>query len=209
MFRVFSGGAFRARLPGKRSARGHVSASAFSSVMPTALPTAMVTIDGRTCTALVDTGCSCCIAASEISGRWVAKKTQVSTLGGGNFTCDGIMQCEVAVGGTVASVEVLIVRDKPFGYGVVLGMDAISALGGVRVCRGLVEFGKEGRTEECCVALPQIAAEGPGHSISFDRKQNQWTCKWKWIDDKVPTCFDNILHSTRCPLMRSKLLMRK
>ena len=91
-------------------------------------------MNGVSCLALVDTGCTRSIVHVARCSRWTAQRINVITVSGGRYECLGTGPVRVGVcSGVSADVDALVVADRPLGFSLVLGMDAVVALGGVTV----------------------------------------------------------------------------
>ncbi|XP_043204508.1 uncharacterized protein LOC122371842 [Amphibalanus amphitrite] len=117
---------------GKRTGSGDVSASLLSARIPGALPTRTVNISGRHGLALIDSGCSKSIVCESFCRKWTARQTNVKTVSGEAYRCDGVGPIELSLGEERSvTIDALVVKEKPLGFDLVLGMDGIEALGGV------------------------------------------------------------------------------
>lgn len=136
--------------------------------------------------------------SSELCDVWAPRQTPVRTLGGA-FTCIGVSECNLAVGERSAFVKALVVSGKLWKFDLILGMDAIVALGGVSISSTGVQF-TQSTKETCCTALPAVKSEGPGHTARFDKENNIWTCRWKWKGDREPGILKNSLSQYHVPV---------
>ena len=99
-----------------------------------ALPVTDVSVDGASCRALVDSGCTENLVHAPFCRQWRRERTAVSTMSGDPFYCIGVGRVNVSTAtGQSAEVDVLVLKDPPMGVGMVLGVPDISALGGVIV----------------------------------------------------------------------------
>ena len=73
-------------------------------------------------------------------------------------------------GGNSAKISVLVVRGKPLGYNMLLGIDAIRALGGVAVWpSGQIRIGG-GLVPKCAA----ITINKPDFTVTFDQQSRAW-----------------------------------
>ncbi|KAF0297012.1 hypothetical protein FJT64_005559 [Amphibalanus amphitrite] len=135
-----TGGSHRKKVP-KRSG-DRVSASAVSQSVARTLPVVWISVDGRKCRALVDTGCTDTLVHAGACSDWSPRPVNMMTVNGGTLRCLGIAEITVQHRENRASLTALVVPDRPLGMDVVLGMSGIVALGGVCVkMPNGVEFG--------------------------------------------------------------------
>ena len=124
---------------------------------------------------------------NECPGRWHAMLFNVRCSQSiVNVNCVGIMTnddassvcCGVETAiiytekGDLAEVNILVVREKPLGYNLLIGIDVIRALGGVKITpAGGVQLG---RGKKSCAA---ISIEKPNFCTTFDHKESAWTVR--------------------------------
>ena len=76
--------------------------------------------------------------------------------------------------GNSADIEVLVVHERLLDFNLLLGYDAIKALGGVLITQsGTVKFCEEA---PICAALK---IDQPDFSVEFDRRKKVWTASSK------------------------------
>ena len=111
----------------------------------------------------------------------------MTTINGKTRVCRGVGSVKIRTdAGNSAKIDALVVREKPLEFDLLLGFDAIKALGGVLITRtGTVQFQGE---PPVCAAL---SIDQPDFSVAFDRQQKEWTASWKWTDDKAPAKLRN------------------
>ena len=81
----------------------------------------------------------------------------------------------------------LVVHGKPVGFDLLLGVNAIKALGGVVVGpTGSVQFGDR-RTTRCAA----ISINEPDFTATFDHHSRTWTASWKWSKGHAPERLHN------------------
>ncbi|CAE1316815.1 unnamed protein product [Acanthosepion pharaonis] len=132
--------------------QGAVATLTSSRSVNVALPVVNMCIEGKRCSALVDTGCSRLIVSADRSVTWSSQQIKIWMINGVSRACCGVGTVSILTnGGNRAKVEVLGARQRPLGYDLLLGIDAIRALGGIIITpAGNVELGK-GR--KVCAAL--------------------------------------------------------
>ena len=195
------------QLPGKRDRRGDACASFLSSSrVDDALPKASVVVNGVRRSVLVDSGCTRCIAHVSCCDSWTKRDVRVIAVNGESQQCLGTAVVSLQAGDVDAgSVDVLVVDYRPLGFDFILGMNAISALGGVTVCSSHdVKFGPLGQMSPSTGASPvhtsspvqpiccsAITVDEPDFTASFDAEENAWTVKWKWSNGHEPGVLKN------------------
>ena len=171
-----------------------------------------LSVDGAICRALVDSGCSHCIVHAPYCASWTRKRADVMTMSGERQRCEGVgrVQLRVSNGDSVV-VDVYVVDFKPLGFEFILGVNCISALGGVTISPSLaMHFGSADEKPICAVATQvkkivgagvtqaeKTAGEGaiefdePDFQVLFDASEKAWTATWKWSDDTEPDALRN------------------
>lgn len=88
--------------------------------------------------------------------------------------------------GNSTDVEVLVVHEKPLNFDLLLGYDAIKALGGVLFTQtGTVKFQKEALM---CAALK---IDQPDFSAEFNQHQKTWIASWKCTGNRESAMLQN------------------
>ncbi|MPC69614.1 hypothetical protein E2C01_063844 [Portunus trituberculatus] len=83
----------------------------------------------------------------------------------------------------------------PLGFMVILGMNAIRALGGVAVdAQNGVRFGVE-KSEICATATAVIGVDEPDFSATYDPASNCRTAAWKWSESKEPGVLRSVVEA--------------
>lgn len=149
--------------------------------------------------ALVDTGCSTTVVASYLVPECEGKKSKLVAVDGREIVCEGETNVELVVQEIQLGIRAIILRKLIDGIDVVLGMDAISQLGGVAVGKGgdPVTFGKvtkcrpfavsEGELSRCAATVEEQKKERAGRAKSgltgavLDEEMKTESCR---IDDK-------------------------
>lgn len=87
----------------------------------------------------------------------------------------------------------LVVKERPLGVDAVLGMNSISALGGV-IIKSATEVHCCGGARQCAAALSTpLVVDAINFTVWFNEKSRAWTVSWKWTNETVPGCLNNIL----------------
>ena len=117
----------------------------WSSEAATKLPTSSrYSGGGRMARALVDTGCSTTVLVSGIVGEYKGEGGRLVAVDGREIRCEGTRDVELVVRGVRLSVNAIVLGSIADGVDIVMGMNAISQLGGVMIACGKepVIFGK-------------------------------------------------------------------
>ena len=112
---------------------------------------------------------------------WKRATMDIMMVGGLSHSCCSIRMVAVfAEEGDSASV--LVVCDRLQGFNLLLGIDAIKALGGIALGpSGQIQIGDRGIAK--CAA---ITINEPDFTATFDHQSKVWTVVWKWSEDRVP-----------------------
>ena len=151
---------------GKRERGDAVCASLQSRhpVSAAGLPVVKLSVDGASCHALVDSGCSHCIVHAPYCASWTRKRADVMTMSGERQRCEGVGRVQLRVcNGDSVVVDVYVVDFKPLGFEFILGVNGISALGGVTISHSLaMHFGSADEKPICAVATQVDKIVGAG-----------------------------------------------
>ena len=111
------------------------------------------------------------------------------TVSGQRQRCEGVGRVQLRVGGSdTVTVDVYVVSYKPLGFDCILGVNGISALGGVLILPSLAtRFGSCG--EAVCAAVLHI--DEPDFTVQYDETDKAWTVIWKWTNDAEPVALRN------------------
>ena len=123
-----------------------------------------LSVDGAICHALVDSGCSHCIVHAPYCASWTRNRADVMTMSGERQRCEGVgrVQHRVCNGDSVV-VDVYVVDFKLLGFEFILGVNGISALGGVTISPSLaMHFGSADEKPICAVATQVEKIVGAG-----------------------------------------------
>ena len=154
--------------------------------MSEAQPTVTIYVNNVPCTALLDSGCSHTIVSARLCRTWKERNITVTTIGGETQACCGAGTVKIhADSGVAAELNVLVTQGDLLGFDLLLGYDAIKALGGVVIARdGGVRF----------LETPMCAAihiDRPDFQVDYDDQQKAWTASWKWSDNRPPERLSN------------------
>ena len=165
--------------------------------MSAALPAVEMSIDGTKRLVLVDSGCSCSIIYAPACKSWSRKPVSIVTVGGGRQTCLGTGRIHVCKpDGSEFHIDALVVDFMPLGYTCILGMNAISAMGGVSILSSRsVHFGV-GLAGACSAALGVTRDD---FTVLFDDEAKSWTVKWNWADGREPKMLENSIGEYNIP----------
>ena len=138
-----------------------------------------VRVDGRECNALIDSGCSQTLVSKSVCRFLKRKSAGVLTADGRTLNCRGYGKIKVEVDRVPAvKIEALVVDKQLLGFDLLLVIDAIKLVGGVYLTEsGEASFGGLNR----CAAIP---INEPDFSVTYDRRNKEWTASWKWTNDR-------------------------
>ena len=107
----------------------------------------------------------------------------MTTISGETRTCCGVGAVNIRTRtGNSANVEARVALEKPLSFDLLLGYDAIRALGGVHIMQtGTVQFQK----------TPVCAALRIDQPVEFDQHQKVWTVSWRWSGNQGPAKLRN------------------
>ena len=165
-----------------------------------ALPVVKMWVDGVQCSALVDTGCSRCVAHVSCCKTWRKEDVVILTMNGKEQRCKGTGVVRLQLhNGASAEVDVLVVDSKPLGFAFILGMNAVATLGGVSVNpQREVRFGIEDSLACAAVStVPDINERD--FSVSYDTANNNWTAAWRWSEGTEPGVLQNRVEAYAMP----------
>ena len=93
-----------------------------------------MSVDGTRVLALVDSGCSLCICHESVCRQWQRRNIYLKAINGQMMRCAGEGTVRIRVPEvTEVEVRALIVKGKPLGFNFILGMNAVTAMGGVQI----------------------------------------------------------------------------
>ena len=153
------------------------------------LPFITALVNNRSIKALVDTGCEKSVllaSVCEAGGlRLDGPSRIVSMLNGETTVCKGTVDIRVRVGEQECGVSCLVAPDLVRDAQMIMGMDSILRLGGVKVGKE-VEFGQGGSHCASGVVLGDrescLEIEDSDFKAVFDG--DHWVVSWKWSSDE-------------------------
>jgi ribonuclease HI len=134
--------------------------------------------------ALVDSGCTRSILSPSVARRCCIKPTKcnIVMMNGEHTKSYGTSSVHVSIGGESIVLSCLV-TDILKEYDMLLGMDAITALGGVLIDReGVPEFG-------CSASEHVLEIEDPDFVAHFT--QGRWVVRWKWKEGAEAPVLEN------------------
>ena len=147
-----------------------------------------VVVNGKRRMAQVDSGCSRSLVTESVCNHWSGQASDVLTVDGKTFRSNGIGTITLTADNvSPVKADVLVVNSSLLGFDMLLGMDIIRMLGGVRIDQpDNVIFSRTG--PHVCVA---IRIEESDFSAEFNEKTRAWTASWKWSGYQPPNCLVN------------------
>ena len=152
--------------------------------------------------ALIDSGCTRTLVHESVCRQWRRGAAEVITVSGQRLQCEGAAEIRLAVPGCRAvEVSALVIRERPLGFVVIAGMDAVQSLGGVTVRSpsdvrfGCESFGSSasdvqfGRRSVACAATGEettLKIEKEDFVVTFDPTRRRWVMSWKWAGGRPP-----------------------
>ena len=119
----------------------------------------------------------------------------MTTMSGDATKSHGIGTVKVCTDtGNSVDIEELVVHERPLDFDLLLGYDAIKALGGVLITRN--------GTLKYCEEAPVCAArkiDRPDFSVEFNRRKKPWTALWKWSAESEPAKLQNSIAEYHVP----------
>ena len=183
----------RSRESENKGLNGCVSGGPTVTTGRTALkvPVIGVVVDGREARALVDTGCTTTMVHERLATE-VRGEAMVSAFDGREVKCKGTAKVQITVAGEHLERDVTVVSQMVDGVDVVLGMDAIETLGGVKVWRNKVQFGNI-----CSVAYSGKSPDIVDRDFEawFDGKN--WEVRYYWNEKGEPRVRNTVSEYTK------------
>ena len=148
-----------------------------------ALPAASIYVDREKCSALIDSGCSQTIIDADQYRPW--RRADVDVMS--RPCCSDWMVIVSTEEGSSAKISMLVVRGKPLGFDLLLGIDAIKTLRGMVVGpTGSVQLGNK-KIVKCAA----ISINESDFTATFKHWSWAWTVAWKWSEGHAPEALDN------------------
>lgn len=160
----------------------------------------MLSVEGVRRRVLVDTGCSRSIVHVSCCKAWTKGAVDMVTVSGEKWQCEGtgVVHLQLSSGASI-DICVCVTTAKPLGFMVILGMDGITALGGVAVdAQNNVRFGIE-KPEICAAADTVVRVDEPDFCATYDPLSRSWTAAWKWSEGKEPGVLKNTVEAYSVP----------
>ena len=153
----------------------------------TGVPVINIRLNGQSVQALVDTGCTKSMVRTGLCDK-VESETVLVAFDGSEVECKGAARVNVSIGSKSVTQEVLVMDQMVGGIDMVIGMDLMTLLGGVRVSKGQVQFG-----DICAVAWgeqrkPDI--EDKDFEAFFDGKS--WEVRYFWTEGGPPVLKNSV-----------------
>lgn len=163
------------------------------------LPTLKITVSGIDCCALLDSGCSRSVISPSLAkfgGEFKPTRQRVIMMNGESVICNLTCVVQVEISGIELSLNCLVAKLLP-KYQALLGMDVVSAMGGVTIegdgvvkfkalCIGAVAETEKGLSVNKKAETEDIVIEDCDFNAVF--ANGNWTVQWNWKDeDKSPT----------------------
>jgi len=157
-----------------------------------------MSLNGRACLGLVDTGCFQTIVRSNLVGKPLRPK-EILTVDDRIAQCEGEILCNLVVQGREVNINCLAMRRMIRGVDVILELDVIGNLGGVHVSNDGASFGLGAVSIKNRLHTESITDED--FKAVFDGKC--WTVKWQW-KDVVPILKNRVAEYTVKPHLRQE-----
>ena len=111
------------------------------------LPSVMLSVDGRECRAMVDSGCTRTLIHEDWCTTWQRQDVGTLTISEEMWRCLGVAHVRIVTAcGAVAEVKAFVLSRKPFGFPCILGLDATDQMGGVTIRDDrTVKFGEQSK----------------------------------------------------------------
>ena len=159
------------------------SSNATKEVESQVLPVMKVKVNGMDRIALVDSSCSSSVVSGMLCRPEVWKSTAILTASRKCLLSHGVGSITLTVTNrNPLKTDVLVVKSKPLGFDLFLGMDVIKKLGGMHIDEG----GKAHFTEAAHTLGVTIELEQPDFRAEFDQSTKSWTVSWKWSGNQPP-----------------------
>ena len=115
---------------------------------------------------------------------------------GPHMICCGEGVVRIGIGnGPLVAVQTLVVDRELLGYELLLGLNAITQLGGIAMSgTSKVRFPQHGTL--ICAA---ITIDGPNFHAEYDKGKRIWTASWKWSGNQPPVSLKNRLSEYPTP----------
>ena len=154
------------------------------------LPAIDVMINGKAAIALVDSGCTSTMVRSNMVDGW-SGECSVKAFDGYKVKGLGFSNPTITIDGNSFKTNVMVVEKIVEGFDIVMGMDLILKLGGMRIAiTGEVEFGKHiCATNVCEVSSTLDEIDDKDFVARF--VEDHWIVSWKWKEGVSPPVLKN------------------
>ena len=159
------------------------------------LPVIVVSVAGEAVSALIDTGCSKSIVREKYAPQNVKRKSQMVAFDGRLVDCKGNAMVQVELGSSEVAVEMVVTDQLLEGIDLIIGMDVISRVGGVRIQGEEIELG----VQKCAAGVQRCESGYDTAEHKIDDKDfkawfdgAKWIVEWKWKGDGPPTLTNKI-----------------
>ena len=140
------------------------------------LPTTNIAVKGKIVTALVDTGCTRSIISSELvrADNLRRGSERIVTMNGSIVVCESFADVRMQLNDVFWQQSCLTYSTLP-GFEMLLGMDVVNRMGGVKIANGDVCFPFSNAVS--CAAV-DLRIDDPDFSAFFE--DGKWVIRWKW-----------------------------
>ena len=146
------------------------------------LPIVTVYIDSASCLVLQNSALKMDCEHPKLCRSWSKQGMAVTTITGALQTCCGksIIRIHTATGNS-ATIDVLGIWGEPLNFNLLLGINAIKALGSIYITQyGSMKF------EETWPFCAVICISKDDLSAKFEERQGVWVAAWKWSAGCAP-----------------------
>ena len=125
---------------------------------------------------------------------WSSQQVDMWTIDGTSQAYCGVGTVSLLTNGGGHAIVNIVACERLLGYDLLIGIDAIRALGGITVTPA--GDAKLGGGKEACAAL---CVNEPDFDASFDYNEKIWTARWKWTRKKASTLLCNQIAEYKTP----------
>jgi hypothetical protein len=171
---------------GKKRVRRATNCCASGFPQLIAQPSVSAFIGGMEVKTLIDSGCSRSILSPSVARHWFVESTQqeIVMMNGKSVRCCGTCSVRVTIQKKTIVLSCLV-TDILAEFDMLLGMDGITALGGVLIS-------KEGVPVFSCVAFEDVMKiDDQDFSASF--MDGKWVIRWKWKEGIQDPILENTI----------------
>ena len=175
----------------KKGNKGSNIACSIPSASNCKVPVISIVVNGKCARSLVDTGCTTTMVREELV-KEVRGEARVSAFDGREVRCRGTGEVELEIEGERMKREVTVVAQMVDGVDVVLGMDVIDSLGGVKVWHNKVQFGNI-----CAVAYSGKKPDIVDQDFEAWFDGSSWEVRYFWNEKGEPKLKNNVSEYAR------------